>query len=156
MSSLERFLKYNSDMVLGSILGILFWVIVILIIRKIVRSIKSSYQKRKYGKNYKYRKTYKNIKYTKNHKLKKSIGGRFERDVFNDILLWSKEKNIKGYLLYQVKLDTFVEYPRIIDILFLHKTGLYIIECKNWRGQYYSMCDWNVVFGIKIDELHNT
>lgn len=84
----------------------------------------------------------------------KLSGERFEKDIYNTIKEWCNDKKIKGYLMYQVQLDDSY-FPRTIDILFVHRTGLYIIECKNWRGKYYSKDEWGIVFGIKKDEIHN-
>lgn len=81
------------------------------------------------------------------------IGRKFEKEI-EHILIdglsdWFEKDN--AILLYQVKLkyDEEVKYPHIVDFLLLHKSGIYIIECKNWAGLIVGQNHWEEWIQVK-------
>lgn len=82
-----------------------------------------------------------------------AVGKKFEKEI-EHILIdglsdWFEKDN--AILLYQVKLkyNEEVKYPHIVDFLLLHKSGIYIIECKNWAGLIVGQNHWEDWIQVK-------
>lgn len=68
----------------------------------------------------------------------KNRGKDFENSIYVSLQEEDWKNNCKSYLIAQPVLDTVDKYTPKPDILFLHQTGIYIIECKCWGGTVYT------------------
>lgn len=129
------------------------WTLLIILIGFLMFIIFKMYREITKRRNYKQTPYYKYTSY-KYSTVQNNKGLDFEKDVFNWLnYTFSKSKVMTNILI--PRKGSMNEYSEI-DIVFLHATGLYVLELKNYNGYVYGNIEndfWNVGYKDNTDNL---